>query len=381
MSRTDPPVPEREQPEVDGLLRSFVEQPVPALPSSEARQLRERIAHDLELHRARIDSERGRSARRRAWLLFAAAACLPVAMWASTARIHAGATRGDAARVTSLGGQAEIARGDVEHTIASAEEARLGPGEELRTGPDASARASLPTGAVVDVGALARLRFAATGSGVAIRDRLELVAGRILVRVPRLRAGDEVRVHTEDATVVVHGTRFSVERVAAAGAQPGLTRISVTEGVVTVETNRGERTLTAGMELVAPEIAVADATPAIAPLPALSPPDASEGPASAPAPNSRSTLGAENSLLSEAMRLRRDGQDDRALAVVDAFLTRYPGSPLTETARVERLRVLEDTGAMDRLEREADRYLADYPRGYARQEASRMLLLSRAHSP
>ena len=380
MSRTDPRVPNGEPPDVDALLRAFVEQPVPALAPSEAGPLREKIARDLELHRVRLVRLRRRSSRRQAWLLFAAAACLPAAVWASAARLHVSATRVDSARVTGVVGQAEIARGGVERTIEATAETPLGPGEELRTGPGASARASLPTGAVVDVGPGARLRFAATGSGAAVRDRLELAAGRIQVRVPRLPAGDEVRVQTDDATVVVHGTKFSVERIAAEGARPGTTRVSVTEGVVTVETNRGEKTLTAGMELVSPEVQVADATELPAPAPVPVAPDTTEPPAAA-ASSARSTLGAENMLLSEAMKLRRSGQDDRALGALDAFVARYPGSPLVETAHVERLRVLEDMGAMDRLERETERYLTDYPRGYARQEASRMLARSRAHSP
>ena len=384
MSRTDPPVPERAKPDVDALLHAFVQQSVPALPSVEARQLREKMIRGIEVHRERVVDERRRSARRRAWLLFAAAACLPVAIWASAAHIYGRPTRLDAAWVSSLAGETEIARGGVEQAVAGAESAPLGPGDELRTGPDASARASLPTGAVVDVGPWARLRFAATGSGAAVRDRLELVAGRIEVRVPKLRAGDEVRVRTEDATVVVHGTRFSVERTAAAGGQPGATHVTVNEGVVAVETRSGERTLTAGMELVTPEVTAADARVASAPhAPALaaSPLDTAGEPSSLASPGARSTLGAENALLSEAMRLRRSGQGERAITVVDAFLSRYPGSPLTETARVERLRALEDTGAMDRLEREAQRYLTDYPLGYARQEAGRMLAHAETRSP
>ena len=209
-------------------------------------------------------------------------------------------------------------------------------------------------------------------------NRVELVAGRIQVRVPRLPAGDELRVQTLDATVVVHGTKFSVERIAPQGTQPGGTRVAVTEGVVTVDTDQGRRTLTAGMELATPEVPEArapDATPAS--TPAIAPDEPSTASGSTP----RSTLGAENALLAEAMRLRHARQDDRAVALIDAFVARYPGSPLMETARVERLHMLEESGAMDRLAREADRYLTDYPRGYARQEATRMLALARASSP
>jgi hypothetical protein len=379
MSQTDP----KSLHDAAALLRAFVEQPVSPLPPDEATRLREQITRSLEQHRDRRAVLRGRWERRRPWLLFAAAACLPILVWAAASRLHGGAgRRADAARVTSLAGQVEIARRDVSGSIATAADALLGPEDELRTGQDASARASLPNGAVVDVGPDARMRFSATsegaGDGVTVRDRVELVAGRIQVQVPRLPAGDELRVQTVDATVVVHGTKFSVERIAPQGTRPGGTRVAVTEGIVSVDTNQGRRTLTAGMELATPEVPEAPVAPV---TPASVPASAPDEPSIAPGPTPRSTLGAENALLAEAMRLRHARQDDRAVALIDAFVARYPGSPLMETARVERLHMLEESGAMDRLAREADRYLSDYPRGYARQEASRMLAVARASAP
>jgi hypothetical protein len=372
VSGIEPPVPKR-SPDPEALLRFLMREPVPPLPEDEALRLRDQITRGLEARR--VVAPRGRW---RPWVVFAAAACLPVAIWAATSLVHPAPQPSDAALVRVLGGPAAIARGDAERSIAGKGSAPLGPGDELRTGQDASARASLPTGAVVDVGPWARVRFSAARDGAAMRDRLELVAGRVDVRVPKLPAGSEVRVQTADATVVVHGTQFLVERVAAAAERPASTRVSVTQGVVTVDTASGQRTLTAGMDFTTGEPAAtpSDATPA--PAVATS---AADGLPSAPGASSRSTLGAENALLSDAMRLRRDRQDDRALALVDAFVERYPGSPLLETARVERLRILEEAGAMDRLRREAERYLADYPRGYAREEAGRMLAAARASSP
>lgn len=369
--------PSRQQPpDVDALMRALVEQPILPLADEEARQMRQRITQCLS------PAPSAREARWRPWVLFAAAACLPVAIWASVTLLHEheAPRRTDAALVTALSGPAEIARGDVARSIESMGDAPVGQGDELRTGQNASARASLPTGAVVDVGPWARVRFVSLAGGSALRDRLELVAGRVQVRVPKLRAGDELRVQTADATVVVHGTRFSVERVPPSGGRPGGTRVAVAEGVVTVDSAQGERTLTAGMELVtlpdAPAAEVAPATPTFAPTAA----PASE-PSTNAATNPPSTLGAENALLAQAMRLHRGGQADRALRLLDGFVGRYPGSPLMETARAEQLRILEETGATDRLGREAERYLSDYPRGFARPEASRMLAAARAPSP
>lgn len=379
MSGPESPPSKRPSADVDALLRAFVEEPVPPMASADAKQLRDRITQNIERQR-RLPPAAGESAwKSQAWLLFAAAACLPVVIWASATLLRGVqvSPHGDAAVVTSLSGRTEIARGDVARSIEPTADVPVGQGDELRTGQDASARASLPTGAVVDVGPQARVRFVSVTGGSVLRDRLELVGGRIEVQVPKLRAGDELRVQTADATVVVHGTKFSVERVAPTGERPGGTLVAVVEGIVTVDTAEGERTLTAGMRLVTiPDAPHVDSM--AAPTPA---PGSVEEPQAARPSIPPSTLGAENALLTAAMKLRRTGQADRALAQLHTLEDRYPASPLKETARVERLQILEEIGATDRLEREAARYLADYPKGYAREEASRMLASSRAPSP
>ncbi len=66
-----------------------------------------------------------------------------------------------------------------------------------------------------------------------------------------------------------------------------------------------------------------------------------------------STLAAENALLADAIRLARDHHPDDALARLDALLTLYPDSPLAETARAERSRIVEGSkaGGVDRRTR------------------------------
>jgi hypothetical protein len=382
MRRTDLPEIHREGADPEALLRAFVEHPVPAMAASEAEALRERVTRALEEGRGRA----WRAAAPRAvdpwrpWLLFAAAASLPIAIWAAASKLHAVEGRpAGAAIVIAVVGQAAIAHGDVERSIAGTAGASLCEGEELRTGPESGARASLPTGAFVEVGPSARLRFEAAGGGTGTRDRLELVAGRVQLQVPKLAAGDDLRVRTAGAVVIVHGTRFSVEHLVAAGASPGETRVSVTEGVVAVESSGGERRLVAGMNLVVPEPLAVDVAPGPVPSASASPEPAGEAPVAAS--SASSTLSAENALLAEAMASRRGHEDERALARLDRLLTRYPASPLTETARVERLRVLEEMGATARLGREAERYLADYPRGFGRGEATRFLAEARSATP
>jgi hypothetical protein len=153
-------------------------------------------------------------------------------------------------------------------------------------------------------------------------------------------------VHTAGATVVVHGTRFSVEHAAPSAATHGAgeTRVVVVEGRVSVTTKRGEDMLTGGTELVVPDF-VEESPPAVErgaspPSPGEMVPVVAPSPQSAPAPSS--TLAVENALFAEALKLRREGQGARALVLLDELLDRYPGSPLAESARNERRRALDD---------------------------------------
>jgi outer membrane protein assembly factor BamD (BamD/ComL family) len=66
---------------------------------------------------------------------------------------------------------------------------------------------------------------------------------------------------------------------------------------------------------------------------------------------------------------------------LDDLLTRYPRSPLAETARIEKLRALESLGDASAARREAKGYLADYPNGSARREALAVLARGRTRAP
>jgi len=319
---------------------------------AEAAAMRARALERMETSLAASMAARSRSHRRAPWTVFAVAASLPVLVWGA---VHVlgrdGGRHAGVATVIDVEGRAVI------------------QGDELSTGANDRARAELPTGAVVDVAASSRARFALASSGGDPGDVVELGAGHIQVSVPKLGPGRRFRVHTPEATVIVHGTRFVVE------ASPGETRVSVLEGVVEVDTPAEVRMLTAGASFV-----VSDAqrdTPS--PVPTTGSPPASPGSPSPVEPptsartDKTSTLASENALLAEAMRLRREKQDDRALAKLDELLARHAGSPLAETARVERMRALKATGDRERLVREAQAYLVDYPNGFARPEVTRLL--------
>jgi ferric-dicitrate binding protein FerR (iron transport regulator) len=283
-----------------------------------ASALRERIGANLDRQRASI-VERRRSERKRAWGVFAVAAAVPVVLWAATRASHVDERHASRAAVIETRGSTAIA------------------GDEVSTGGDGSARASLACGAVVDVGSSSRVSFTPPANDRA-ENRIELAQGKVEVQVPKLPRGTDLRVRTVEATIVVHGTRFTVERVALAGG-PSETRVTVTDGLVEVDAVDGVHMLGAGTAIVeppqSPEVATPPASLAVGNArPNLAAPSS--------APTGGSTLATENALLSEAMRLHREHRVERALARLDDFLARYPSSPLAETARAERLRIMTE---------------------------------------
>jgi FecR protein len=358
---------------VDALLQSFVEQPVPPPSSGDAREMRAKVIARMEDVRTERLSRSARfreRAPRIAGLGAIAAAVAAVVAWKLHAP-HAVPT----ADVVAVAGQSRVAHDGAERPLVDPDHAALGPSDELRTGPEARASARLGTGAAIDVGPSSRLRFAGAGDDRHVRDRIELFVGHIDVDVPRLLASDELRIVTGEATIVVHGTKFSVDRSAPEGEQPARTRVAVIEGRVGVYTAQGERLLAAGADWMS---ATVDDTPDIAaPAPAPAP-VRSVAPAQA---DPSSTLKAENAALADAMRLAREHRDARALARLDDLLARHPSSPLAETARLERVRILQGMGSTAAARREAERYLADFPNGSARQEMTQIIAGAKAAAP
>jgi outer membrane protein assembly factor BamD (BamD/ComL family) len=80
-------------------------------------------------------------------------------------------------------------------------------------------------------------------------------------------------------------------------------------------------------------------------------------------------LGEENRLFKEAAEASRQGDVPRALGRLDELLQKHPGSPLAQTAQVRKFRLLVQAGRSEDARREAARYLASYPTGFAVAEA------------
>jgi hypothetical protein len=65
----------------------------------------------------------------------------------------------------------------------------------------------------------------------------------------------------------------------------------------------------------------------------------------------------------------RSGAVDQALSGFEELLRKYPSSPLSQTARVRKFRLLAKSGRKSQAAAEALRYLNSYPTGFAEREA------------
>ena len=96
--------------------------------------------------------------------------------------------------------------------------------------------------------------------------------------------------------------------------------------------------------------------------------------AAKPAPSAEpvepgSTLAQENQLFRAAAEASRTGDVAGALSRLDQLLDGFPASPLAQGALVRKFRLLANAGRAEEARREAERYLAVYPTGFAVAEA------------
>jgi ferric-dicitrate binding protein FerR (iron transport regulator) len=205
----------------------------------------------------------------------------------------------------------------------------LSAGDRLRTGRRGRLAVSLSTGTRVDLGADSDLELSELGSA----QRFVLRGGRIHAQVVKLAAGQRFLIDTPDAEVEVRGTSFDVVLLPAGQLCPGepVTQVRVREGLVVVRGQEGEQQLAAG-GIWQSACARQEAAAVTASRSVLRP-----ARRSTVAPKfSPSTLRAQNDLFGAALEARRRGDVSSALRLIDDLLVRFPGSPLTESARAER---------------------------------------------
>jgi ferric-dicitrate binding protein FerR (iron transport regulator) len=231
-----------------------------------------------------------------------------------------------------------------------------------------------------------------------VLQRYELRAGAVRAQVAKLIAGERFIIATADSEVEVHGTAFRVALVppdpeCGAGTT---TRVSVTEGVVTVRRGGVEaRVLPGGVWPEGCDRSSAAVLPGGARRAAVRARSGGlahaalsssstgggkgagldEGSESLLAPDrplSKSELAAQNDLFASAVRAKREGRGSEAVRIFERFGREYPRSPLAESAAAQRMKLL-GTIDLPGARRAASEYLARYPSGFARADAQALM--------
>ena len=247
-------------------------------------------------------------------------------------------------------------------------------GDSVRSGQDGMATLGYANGTRITLSSSARLRVDDLGT----TRRFSLSSGQLQAHVAKLGQGDRFIVSTPDSEVEVRGTVFTV----TVDSSPSRCRdsassstVSVSEGAVWVRTGDKQVVLQPGDSWVTPcyeprttapevvvrapvvmpnqagtsvraplhKVAAASVNSMVGPSPGPQelPVAPSLEPARIPAPPTAvSRLAEQNDLFSAAMTAERQGQHDLALRKLDELVTRYPGGPLSESARAERQRIL-----------------------------------------
>ncbi|HMR06086.1 MAG TPA: FecR domain-containing protein [Polyangiaceae bacterium] len=363
--------------ELDQLLGAWRRSVVPLEDAETEEARRARVVPQLARQiRAQAEANtRERSRRRRAGLALLAVAAVIAAVFgfrSLTGRVVN--TTADA----HLNGDVVLTHAGTEQALASARNHGAAVGDSFTTLPHKSALLSFAGGATAKIAGSSRVSLvAATPARMAIR----IDVGEVRVRVPKLAPGGSFEVLTPDTTVTVHGTEFTV-RVSTAGT----TSVVVHEGRVSAKSRGRTTSLIPGADPIwtsandaAPWVKLAPPA-AIKPLEPTSPAAAGgpRGKSASPRPNNtapsqpaapETSLAAQNKVYAAALAARDRGNDAQAVALLDELLRRYPDSPLTPEARLERFRALKRLGKNQEAAGEARRYLRESRGGAAQDEA------------
>ena len=363
--------------ELDELFRSWRSEPVPpSMPASvDDRGGSAVVAAALR----RVAEQKRQKQRFRKWgtalALAAGLSGLGVGAWHQLGGDVSVAVAGSSVAIGARQGDVAVTDG-VGHVVEST--AALTEGYGLRT-EQGSATLGFPSGASAKVAGKSSLKITAMRESEA----LFLARGAVDVQVPKLDPARGFSVETPDARVTVHGTQFQVLVVPAAeGPQ---TRVQVTHGIVSVQHGGREVFLNAGQSW--PPAAAAPAEPARTPEPAAGVDAGAEEEVPAEAEAAPQKQGArrrprhfdsreladQNARFARAMQLKKSGEPVLALRELERIARKYPGSPLGQELYVERLRLLVSLGRERQAEREARRYLREFPEGYAVREAQELL--------
>jgi len=286
----------------------------------------------------------------------AAAAAVTVFVATRGPRAESSATAGSTLEVFVEGGRVVHRSANGVVSMEAGRPLRIVPDGVLATHDDAHAR--LAAGGV-ELGLAERTEIGLEELGEGAMERVRLHGGSLRCVVPPLGAQGRFSVVTPDATVVVHGTVFSVEVSPDLRAVPR-TCVVVEDGVVSVRHRSGIARLTAGeswgcldrdeavLDLPAERAeptgsALGNDLGAAAPAPAP-PASGPSAPALAAAPRvtrpgPMADLAEQNRLFQGALAAERRGDRAAAAAALEELLRAHPSSPLAPEARTMLARI------------------------------------------
>ena len=360
--------------------------------------MRAQVIARMELRLEQTIDEIGHGRRRaRVYAAAACAAALCVGVFGTwrwnTARLELAHAPSALARVQSVQGSVSVTRAGIAAAPVTGD-TTLAPGDDVVTATNGRTRVELADGVSLTLGEASRLSLPKTTAGQALlaqaHEQIGLSDGIVAVKVPHLTQGRTFAVKTPDAEVTVHGTAFTVEvgefvsadaplRSGSHAADANITtRVRVTEGVVSVTNGGREVFVRAGMQWISPHAEpVATAPERATPVTSVAPPPSAASTSFNGSPVQKaaaSSLAEQTKLLESAMNASAKGDFASAISELNDLRRRYPASGLDQERRVQLFRALQHSGDSAGAAREARRYLAAYPAGYAQEEAKKLAL-------
>lgn len=306
-------------------------------------------------------------------LAAAAAVALVASQLPKWLRPVPGALASVSINVTPSGNGAALAKSEGEQPLTTRVE--LASGQRIDTPENGGAALQFSTGTSLSLAGQTSFRVDSQGA----TQRFSLQRGELVAHVAKLTNAQRFIVDTPDTEVEVRGTRFRlrvVEQPEACGAGTR-TRLEVSEGAVEVRVaSFGAISVKAGevwptdCKSATPAEVASAAQAAVPRAAAVAAKHAVPAAASGASEAERSSaLAPQNDLFAEGVARSRQGDTGGALRVYQELMSRFPSSPLAESAMVQRMRLLAGTAGG---RAEARRYLTRYPRGFALDEAKKL---------
>jgi hypothetical protein len=215
-------------------------------------------------------------------------------------------------------------------------------------------------------------------------ERIHLERGSVALNKALGSNAESFTVVTSHVLVLAHGTTFAL-LVEQLPSNPEQTRVVVQSGDVNVVSGGQTHQVKAGQAWTSPKLleasTVAEEAVARAQTEQLDAGTKHAHRSTSSASNVSNTsntpklndLAAQNRQFESAMAARRAAQPEVALQRLSTLIREFPGSEQAHNARVEQFRLLASLGRRPEARRSAQAYLRAYPRGFAANEASRIV--------